>query len=255
MIVIISPAKNINFDNIQEPPFSSEIRFQDESEQLLNELKKYGHNEIVKLMKVSNKISLLNFERYQSMSFPFESKETKAALLVFNGAVFQSMNIDSFSSSDLYYAQNKLRILSGFYGLLRPLDGIMPYRLEMGTKLKVKSQKNLYSFWGNKLTKILQKDIDDNGDNILINLASNEYFKAINTKILNARIISPEFKDFKNDKYKVISIYAKQARGMMSEFILKNRIENPDEIKLFNTGGYQYNDIMSSDDNWVFTRG
>jgi len=255
MVVIISPAKNINFNNNQEAPFLSEIRFPNESLRLLNELKKYTSSDISKLMKVSSKISQLNFERFQSMNFPFDSNETKAALLVFNGAVFQSMNIETFSSSDLEYAQQKLRILSGFYGLLRPLDGIMPYRLEMGTHLSVNSHKNLYSFWGEKLTTTLQNDIDDNGDNILINLASNEYFKAINIKKIDARIITPEFKDYKNDKYKVISIYAKQARGMMSEFILKNRIDKPDEIKLFNTAGYQYNDNMSTPNKWVFTRG
>ncbi|RLD44344.1 MAG: peroxide stress protein YaaA [Bacteroidetes bacterium] len=255
MIVIISPAKNINFDNNQEVPFSSEIRFPNESEELLHELKKYTSSDISKLMKVSSKISQLNFERFQSMNFPFDSNETKSALLVFNGAVFQSMNINTFSKSDLEYAQQKLRILSGFYGLLRPLDGIMPYRLEMGTHLPVKLYKNLYSFWGDKLTTTLQNDIDENGDDILINLASNEYFKAINTKKINARIITPEFKDFKNDKYKVISIYAKQARGMMSKFILTNRIEKPDELKLFNTAGYQYNDNMSTSDKWVFIRG
>jgi len=255
MIVIISPAKNINFDNNQKAPFTSEIRFPKESEELLQKLKKYTSSDISKLMKVSSKISQLNFERFQSMNFPFGNNEVKSALLVFNGAVFQSMNIETFSSSDLKYAQQKLRILSGFYGLLRPLDGIMPYRLEMGTHLSVKSYNNLYSFWGDKLTNALQNDIDENGDSILINLASNEYFKAINIKKIDARIITPEFKDFKNDKYKVISIYAKQARGMMTEFILKNRIANPDELKLFTSGGYQYNDNMSSPNKWVFTRG
>ena len=255
MIVIISPAKNINTDPCQEAPFNTNIRFQKESKLLLSGLKKLSANEISKLMKVSNNISQLNFERFQTMNLPFNNDIAKAALLVFNGAVFKSMNIDTFSSADLDYSQNKLRILSGFYGLLRPLDAIMPYRLEMGTPFAINSNKNLYAFWENKITDLLQQDIVENGDNILVNLASNEYFKAVNTKKLDARIITPEFKDYKNEKYKIISIYAKQARGMMSEFVLKNRIANPEELKLFNTGGYQYNDNMSEGDKWVFVRG
>ncbi len=255
MIVIISPAKNINFETESIAPFSSNIRFEKESKRLLKELKKLSVNDISKLMKVSNNISQLNFQRYQTMNIPFNSEEVKPALLVFNGAVFQSMNIDGFGNDDLEYSQEKLRILSGFYGLLRPFDGIIPYRLEMGTHLTIDLHKNLYYFWGDKITEILQQDMDNSNDNILVNLASNEYFKAINTKKLKARIITPEFRDYKNGKYKIISIYAKQARGMMTEYIIKNRIAQADELKLFDNGGYQFNDNMSDGDKWVFIRG
>ena len=206
-------------------------------------------------MQLSPKLAQLNYERFQSMVIPFEHGVAKPALLVFNGDVYQGMGLDTFSIDDLNYAQQKLRILSGFYGLLRPLDGILPYRLEMGTSLKVKQHKNLYEFWGDKIKKNLQRDFDMDAQQVLINLASNEYFKAVNAHQLKARIITPIFKDYKNGNYKIISFYAKKARGMMSAYILKNRIDNPEEIKLFDQDNYLYNDLLSKGDEWVFTRG
>jgi len=255
MIIVISPAKNINFDKEYPEVEVSKIRFKKESNELLSVLKQLSDSDIKKLMKISNNLSQLNFERFQNMDLAKMQKVAKPSLLVFNGAVFQNMKLDSFSIDDLIYSQNKLRILSGFYGLLRPLDGIIPYRLEMGTSLNVGEYKNLYKFWDNKITDLLNKDLSENNDDIIINLASNEYFKAINTKKLKARIITIEFKEYKDEKYKTIAIYAKMARGMMSSYILRNRIENPDEIKLFSEDGYQYNDIMSEVDKWVFVRG
>jgi cytoplasmic iron level regulating protein YaaA (DUF328/UPF0246 family) len=188
------------------------------------------------------------------MNLPFDPKQTKPALLVFSGDVYQGMEPTSFSVADLEYAQHKLVILSGFYGLLRPLDGILPYRLEMGTHLKIRNHPHLYSFWGNKLLKKIQSAIDEQGDNVLINLASNEYFKAANASKLKARIITPVFKEYKDGSYSMVSFYAKRARGLMSAYILKNRIQNPEEIKLFDLEGYQYNDLLTKGEQWVFTR-
>ncbi len=255
MILIISPAKNINFD-VEMPSIElTEVRFAKEAKHLLNILKEFSATDIASLMGISAKLAQLNFERYQLMEIPYGQSVSKAALLVFNGAVFQGMDVLSFENHDLEFSQKKLRILSGFYGLLRPLDCIMPYRLEMGTSLKVDKYKNLYEFWGNKINLLLQNDLKENGDDVLINLASNEYFKAIKQKELNARIITPVFKDYKNGQYKMIAIYAKKARGMMAAYILKNKIDNPDEIKHFDFLGYEYNDLLSENDNWVFTRG
>lgn len=255
MLLIISPAKNINFDVKEAGIELSEIRFSKESKLLLNKLKEYSASDIANLMGISAKLAQLNFERYQTMEIPYHKSDSKAALLVFNGAVFQRIDVRSFGNCDLEFSQKKLRILSGFYGLLRPLDCIMPYRLEMGTALKMGTNKNLYEFWGDKLNLLLQKDLKENGDDVLINLASNEYFKAVKSKDLKARIITPVFKDYKNGQYKMIAIYAKKARGMMTSYIIKNKIENPDEIKLFDAEGYQFNDLLSENDTWVFTRG
>jgi cytoplasmic iron level regulating protein YaaA (DUF328/UPF0246 family) len=254
MIIVISPAKNINFDKEYAELEVSKIRFREETKEILYVLKQLSDSDIKNLMKISNNLSQLNFERFQNMDLDKLQSVSKPSLLVFNGAVFQNMNLDEFGIDDLKYSQSKLRILSGFYGLLRPLDGIIPYRLEMGTALKVKGYNNLYKFWGDKITDLLQSDLDDDGDKVLINLASNEYFKSINTKKLDARVITIEFKEYKDEKYKTIAIYAKMARGKMSNYILKNRINNPDEIKLFSEDGYQYNDIMSEADKWVFVR-
>ncbi len=255
MHIVISPAKSINFDIENRSLKTTKIRFEKYSKKLLSVLKQYSTNDLSALMKVSTKLAQLNFERFQLMQFPFDIESTKPSILVFKGDVFQGMNIDAFSDDDLIYTQYHLSILSGFYGILRPLDGIMPYRLEMGTALVVGEYKNLYHFWGDKIKKILLQDMAAANDTILVNLASNEYYKSLRTNGMKCRIITPVFKDYKNGNYKIISFYAKKARGMMAAYILKNRIENPEEMKLFNDGGYMYNDQLSKGDNWVFTRG
>jgi len=220
----------------------------------LTKMKTVDVDEMMSLMKISENLAQLNYQRYQQMQFPLSKFKLLPSLLAFNGAVFQSMNVKSFSDDDWSYAQQKLRMLSGFYGLLRPMDGILPYRLEMGTKLEVGNNKNLYKFWDHKINNLLKEDIDANGDNVLINLASNEYFKAVVAKDIDARIITPTFKEYKDGKYKMIAIYAKMARGLMSAFIIKNKISNPEELKLFDIDNYTYNDQLSEGDNWVFTR-
>ncbi len=255
MIIVISPAKNINEDAQVDNYSLTSIRFLKQSQQLLKQMKAFEPNDLKSLMKISDNIAQLNYQRFQQMNFNDNSQKLLPALKAFNGAVYQSMKVGEFDENDWLFAQNKLRILSGFYGLLNPQDGILPYRLEMGTKLNFESYKNLYQFWDDKINKSLQKDIDNNGDNILINLASNEYFKAVNSKDLNARIITPSFKEYKDGKYKMIAIYAKMARGYMSNYIIKNKISNPEELKLFDMESYTYNDQLSEGDNWVFTRG
>ncbi len=255
MHLVISPAKSINFDIDKRNISTTNIRFENESKRLLAELKKLKINELSTLMKISPKLAQLNFERFQDMDIPFDRANAKAALLVFDGDVYRGMNVKSFTDEDLYYSQKHLSILSGFYGILRPLDAILPYRLEMGTSLSIGKKKNLYEFWNNKLQKTLIDDMKENNDDLLINLASNEYYKSLKPKDLNCRIITPVFKDYKNENYKIISFFAKKARGMMTAYIIKNRIENPEELKLFNEDGYSFNDRLCKGDDWVFTRG
>ncbi|MCK5847183.1 MAG: peroxide stress protein YaaA [Bacteroidales bacterium] len=255
MILILSPAKKIN-DNIDfDNNLLTDTRFDANTINLLKRMKTLKVSDFMSMMNISENLAQLNFQRYQQMEYPFSDYKLLPALSAFNGAVFQSMNVKDFSESDWKFAQEKLRILSGFYGLLRPLDGILPYRLEMGTKINIGDNKNLYQFWNNDINDLLQADINSNGDDILINLASNEYFKAVKTRELKARVITPSFKEYKDGKYKMIAIYAKMARGLMSSFIIKNKIHNPDELKLFNIDGYSFNTQISKGDNWVFTRG
>ena len=255
MLILISPAKTLDYSvkvpNIQP----SNILFPNESLELINGLKKLKPKDLQNLMGISPKLAQLNFERFQQYQFPFAKEEVKPALLVFKGEVFVGINADNFSVEDLEYAQNHLRILSGLYGVLRPMDAILPYRLEMGTKYSTKKFKHLYDFWDLKIHNAIQETLDQQGDNVLINLASNEYYKSVKANKLNAEIITPQFKDFKNGQYKMISFFAKKARGLMTNFILKNRITNPDELKLFNMEGYEYNDRLTEGNNWIFTRG
>jgi len=196
----------------------------------------------------------LNAERYAHWTPDFNSGTTRQAILAFKGDVYQGMKNETLTPADLQFAQQHLRILSGLHGLLRPLDLIKPYRLEMGTKLSVKGKKDLYGFWTESVTVRLNEELARSGNDVLVNLASGEYFKVVNTKKLKARIITPVFKDMKNGQLKVIFLYAKQARGMMAGFILRNRINDPEELKAFSDGGYRFSEAESIGDTWVFTR-
>jgi cytoplasmic iron level regulating protein YaaA (DUF328/UPF0246 family) len=255
MLILISPAKTLDY-SVDVPNIeSTNIAFPKESVDLVKGLKKMNSKDLQGLMGISPKLAQLNFERFQQFEYPFNKEEVKPALSVFKGEVFVGINANNFSVEDLYYAQDHLRILSGLYGVLRPLDAIMPYRLEMGTKYSTTKYKHLYDFWGMKINKAVQETLDAQGDKVLINLASNEYYKSVKANKLNAEIITPQFKDFKNGQYKMISFFAKKARGLMTNFILKNRISNPEELKLFNMEAYEYNDRLTEGNNWVFTRG
>ena len=259
VLILISPAKTLDFktpatiDRFTQPDFLSD------TEILVEQLGQLSAPEISSLMKVSDKLGELNASRYKTWQQNFDTTNAKQALLAFQGDVYQGINVDSFEQEDFDFAQEHLRILSGLYGILRPLDLIQPYRLEMGTKLvhaKLQglSANTLYEFWGDKLTQAVNLQLEKLDNKTIVNLASNEYFKAIEPKRLQGNIVTPVFKDWKNGKYKIISIYAKKARGMMTAYIIRNRLENAEDLKDFAEAGYKFNTELSDSKNLVFTR-
>ncbi len=255
MLLVISPAKSLDFSVKTDTKSLSVPPFLNDSQVLIEELRKLRPEELSKLMNISAKLSELNYERFIKWHLPFTPENAKPALFVFKGDVYQGMNVNTFSEEDVDYADKQLRILSGLYGVLKPLDMIQEYRLEMGTKLQNPRGKNLYEFWGDKITEEINASIkQSHGEKVLINLASNEYFKSINIKKLNYEVITPVFKDYKNGQFKIISFYAKKARGLMSRFIIQNRIEKTIDIKAFNLDNYRYNHELSKEKEWVFTR-
>ncbi|MFK5983826.1 MAG: peroxide stress protein YaaA [Pseudomonadota bacterium] len=259
MLLLISPAKKLDFDSVAQTDFYTMPDFLEQSQQLINTLLPYSAEELGKLMKISNNLSELNYQRYHDWNIPFTAQNSKQAISTFKGDVYTGMNIESFNDDQLEFAQQHLRILSGLYGLLRPLDLMQPYRLEMGTKLNNEKGKNLYEFWGEEITRAINKQLQISNSKHLINLASNEYFKSVKPKLLSAPIITPVFKELRKDKikgdhFKIISLLAKRARGMMSAYILKNKITDINDIKLFNEANYAYNMELSDTNTWVFTR-
>ena len=250
MLAVISPSKTQDFDPTQIGVFT-QTRQIEQSQVLVDLLKNKTQDEIASLMSISDKLAKLNYDRFQNFSTPFDFDNAKQALLAFKGDVYNGIDAPSLSKKDLIFAQDNLRMLSGLYGVVRPLDLIAPYRLEMGTKLNNPKGKNLYEFWGDKISQVLNEDESE----VIINLASNEYFKGIDQKSLNAKIINIAFKEFKGDKYKIIGIYAKRARGLMVQYMIKNRIQNPQELKAFNWEEYQFKEALSDAKTWVFTRG
>lgn len=254
MLVVISPAKTLDFETPARTSLASMPGLLDDSAELIKALRQYSPAQLSELMGLSDKLATLNSTRYEAWQLPFTPDNAKQALLAFRGDVYQGLDADNLSEEDDRFAQEHLRILSGLYGLLKPLDLIQPYRLEMGTSLNNDRGKDLYQFWGSRITDLLNEELDTGRYDTLINLASNEYFKVLQPKQLNAQIITPVFKDRKNDKYKVISFFAKKARGMMTRFIIQNRIEQAEGIKEFDTGGYRFNPDFSSENEWVFTR-
>jgi cytoplasmic iron level regulating protein YaaA (DUF328/UPF0246 family) len=255
MLVVISPAKLLDYKTTPVIEGYTMPDRLDESEQIIEELRKKSPEQIAELMNLSFSLGQLNFERYQIWHQPFSTENAKQAVLTFAGEVFRGLDANSLSEKQLLQLQSKLRILSGLHGVLKPLDLIQPYRLEMGAKLKVGKHANLYSFWKGKISDAIKDALAESGSNILVNLASKEYFKSIDTKKLDCKIVTPEFKNMKNGKYKVIVVYAKKARGLMTRFILENNIENEDDLLAFDVDGYVYNPRLSNPDNPVFTRG
>ncbi|MFK5915370.1 MAG: peroxide stress protein YaaA [Woeseiaceae bacterium] len=254
MLIVISPAKTLDYESLPKTKVFTTPDYLDHSQRLINRLRNFSSLDISDLMKVSAKIADLNFERYESWKKPFTPKNAKQAILAFKGDVYTGLDAASFKSEDFKFAQNHLRVLSGLYGLLRPLDLMQAYRLEMGTRLKTDSGKNLYEFWGEDITDGLNKQLKKIKSDTLINLASNEYFKAVKPQSLNAEIITPAFKEFKNGEYKMIGIYAKKARGLLSRYIIQNKLNDPEDIKSFKEDGYRYNSKLSNGNTWVFTR-
>ena len=252
MIILLSPAKTLDYEtSINKIPYSIPS-FLGKSKDLINTLKAKKPEEISSLMKISNKLSNLNNERYKSWKgLKKESKNSKQAIFVFKGDVYQGLKIEDFSKKDLEYAQKHLRLLSGLYGVLKPFDLIEPYRLEMGTKLETKKGKNLYEFWGENITQEIIKDLKSD---IIINLASNEYFNSVKNLEKNVNVISPIFRDFSKGEYKIISFYAKKARGLMTAWILKNKIKKEKDLANFNVDGYYFSKKDSSENSPVFLR-
>ena len=250
MLAIISPSKTQDFStpDIQDHTLTRQL---DESEVLVKILKQKTQEELSKLMSISEKLATLNYTRFQDFSTPFNFNNAKQALLAFKGDVYNGIDAPNLSKKDLTFAQDNLRMLSGLYGVVRPLDLIAPYRLEMGTKLTNPRGKNLYEFWGSKISELLNEDESE----VIINLASNEYFKGIDKKTLKPKIINIVFKEFKGDKYKIIGIYAKRARGLMVQYIIKNRIQNSQDLKSFAMEDYRFKEELSDSTTWVFTRG
>ena len=259
MIIIFSPAKTLDFAPTHQTLLSSKPVFHKEADYLAALLFALTPDELGELMSISSKLTELNFERFQKWGMKETRKASKQAIFTYHGEAFEGLNAATFNDVELIFAQQHFRILSGLYGILGPLDLIRPHRLEMAVRLKNELGKDLYAFWKGKITKQLKKelkrDIAISEQPILINLASNEYFSSIDTKKLNARIITPVFKEYKDGGYIIVSIYAKRARGMMSRFIIQNGITDPDQLKLFDSEGYYYNDRLSEGDNWLFTRG
>jgi hypothetical protein len=254
MLVLISPAKTLDFETPAPVPEFSQADFLKQSRQLIKELRALSPAHISALMNISEKLGDLNFDRFARWKTPFTPANSKQALFAFQGDVYTGMNAAEFSANDVVFAQQHLRILSGLYGVLRPLDLIQPYRLEMGTSFQNSHGKNLYEFWGNEITRALNKQLHELKSTVVINLASNEYFSAVKPKLLKAEIITPVFKDAKNGEYKIISFFAKKARGMMSAYIIQNKIKDPEAIKKFNVAGYTFAPKKSSEREWIFTR-
>ena len=248
MILLLSPSKNMKdcaYDNKTSQPV-----FINEAKSLVNELNKMNISEIQDFMEISEKLAHLNFQRFQNWSLPFNKTNSSPAIYSFSGDVYEGLDAYSLEEEDVKFAQRNLLILSGLYGILKPLDLIQPYRLEMGRKLKYESHKNLYSFWNDKISLYL----NNIKDKIIINLASNEYFNVVNKEKISKKIISPIFKDEKNGKFKIISFFAKKARGLMANYIIKNKIDDPSQLIKFNINGYTYNKNLSTDFYPVFTR-
>lgn len=255
MLSVISPAKTLDFENPSMAEKYSHPDFVGESQKIMAKLKKTSKKKIGELMDISKNLVELNYDRYQEWQPDFDKDNSKQALLAFKGDVYLGLNAETLTETQFEYTQDHLRILSGLHGILKPLDLIRPYRLEMGTDLKVGRRNNLYEFWKDKLYKNLNQAIEESGSNELLNLASNEYFNAIDTKKIKARIAKADFKDFKNGEYKVLSFFAKKARGQMARYIVDEQINAIDDIKTFDSDGYSYSEQHSSEDKFVFLRG
>ena len=254
MLTVISPAKTLDYESALPVDDFTRPGHLKQSQLLINRLQDLSVLDLIELQHVSSNIAELNFERNHKWKTPFTPKNSRQAIFAFKGDVYTGLDAYTLNQQELEFAQQHLRILSGLYGVLRPLDLMQPYRLEMGTKLDTTEGKNLYEFWDLKITEALNKQLKSVASDILINLASNEYFKAVKTSKLKARLITPAFKDYKNGEYRMIGFYAKKARGLMARYIIQNNISDPEQLKQFNVEGYQFNPAASEGDNWVFTR-
>lgn len=254
MLFLLSPAKTLDFDSAALTDEFTQPRLINDAEALNVRARELSVEDIKSLMGVSDNIAELNRERFQDWSTPFDLSNAKQAAYAFKGDVYTGLNIETCGEQAVKYLQSRVRILSGLYGVLRPLDLMQPYRLEMGIKLNNERGTNLYKFWGDSISGLLNEDISSTDDNVVINLASNEYFKAVDKKTLQGRLITPVFKDLKNGAYKIVSFYAKKARGLMVRFAVDHEITDAEQLKDFNYEGYRFSDDLSEGDTWVFVR-
>ncbi|TKF22989.1 peroxide stress protein YaaA [Vibrio genomosp. F6] len=254
MLIVVSPAKTLDYESPLVTERFTQPEFIEHSAELIEECRKLTPTDISTLMKVSDKIAGLNVARFEQWREAFTLDNSRQAILAFKGDVYTGLDAQTLNDGDFDYAQSHLRMLSGLYGLLKPLDLMQPYRLEMGTRLANARGTNLYQFWGDLITDKLNQALEAQGDNVLINLASNEYFKAVKPKKLNGDVITPVFKDCKNGQYKVISFYAKKARGLMARYIIENRIESVEELVKFDVAGYYFVEQESNAKELVFKR-
>lgn len=254
MLIVISPAKSLDYDSPVTTDKSSQPQFMKRSAELVEQLKELSPPQLSDLMGISAKLADLNFGRYLDWKPKATQANARQAVLAFTGDVYQGLNAADLSDADLDFAQQHLRILSGLYGVLRPLDLMQPYRLEMGTRLKTNAGNNLYEFWGDQITDALNKQLKALDQKTLLNLASNEYFSSVKPDKLNAQVISPVFKDFKNGKYKIISFFAKKARGTMTRWVITERVMTADQLVHFSEDGYSYCAAESTPDKPVFLR-
>ena len=254
MLIVVSPAKSLDYESKVSTRKFTQPRFLEESEQLVQSLRKLAPDDLSELMNISESLAEENYQRYANWQTPFDRKNARQAIFAFKGDVYLGLQAEQFSTADLNFAQKHLRILSGLYGLLRPLDLMQPYRLEMGLPFENAGGKNLYEFWGDQITKTLGKHLKASGSPVLVNLASNEYFKAVKPKLLDADVITPQFRDLKNGQYKMISFFAKKARGLMARYIIQEGLTDPARLKRFKGEGYYYSADHSEGNTWVFLR-
>lgn len=254
MLILLSPAKNMNFDPAEGAPRATKPLLLSDTAELSETTRKLTKGKLKSLMKISDKLADLNHQRFQALKAEAKAEGAKQAALAFNGDVYLGLDAQSLDKDDLAFAQDHLRILSGLYGLLRPLDAIEPYRLEMGSALKNPRGKNLYDFWGDKIAKELAKAAKKHDDPTIVNLASNEYFGAVDTDALANRVVTPVFKDEKDGKLRQLQFYAKRARGTMARLAIQNRLTRADDLKNLTPDGYTFSPDGSDEDTWLFTR-
>ncbi|MBB3104063.1 peroxide stress protein YaaA [Azomonas macrocytogenes] len=254
MLMVISPAKTLDYQTLPVIQTYTQPQYLDHAQELAEQLRKLDPLQLGELMHLSDKLTALNIARYGSWTPAFTPENAKQALLAFKGDVYTGINAEDFQDDDFEFAQKHLRILSGLYGVLRPLDLMQPYRLEMGTKLGNSRGKDLYAFWGDRISDWLNAALEKQGDDILLNLASNEYFNAVKRQALAGRIIDTEFRDLKNGQYKIISFHAKKARGLMVRYVIQERLRDPERLKFFDYGGYRYSESHSATNRLVFLR-
>lgn len=254
MLIVLSPAKSLDYETPVRIAEHTLPAFIDRSAELIDVLRQFSPDALASLMHISDQLAVLNVTRYDQWSKTFTTDNARQAILAFNGDVYEGLDAPAMTPQQLSYLQQHVRVLSGLYGILKPLDLMQPYRLEMGTKLTNKAGKDLYAFWGDTLAEFLKAELARHKEQVLVNLASEEYFKAVKLKALAARVVSPVFEDFKGGKYKIISFYAKRARGLMARYAAINGITNAEQLKEFDLEGYGFEEGASSDNKWVFRR-